>query len=343
MSVSGSNGWLLLPVLLATFVAYLVLRKPRNSDEVLHSHTHRAIHRTSSVDTLLLSEPWKIEDKRVFVDSALVFELDGNGTMKLPSSVTHVGIEVGLDKSSELLPLLQHDPTLFVFAFEPMAERFWKANKAAKEQSRFRLVPAAVSPAQGHLQFSYLGGCSSVESISSDTSLVAQLQKARKDLGACVGVGKVKARVLTVGAVALQPLLSAIPPSVDVDLLKIDAQGHDMRVVLSCGKTISRVKRVMAEAQDIPMDHWGKLYPTALNTTLLHTFMAEHDFELLCCRSNNAVVWEVDCFYVRSQFKNDGFKFPESDDFGKQYGSGFYDKVTGDQTATDQASYPKCS
>lgn len=58
-----------------------------------------------------------------------------------------------------------------------------------------------------------------------------------------------------VPVIRLEDILRKVPASVEIEFIKIDAQGHDFEVVQGIGRQLSRVKRILAEVQtgDTPM------------------------------------------------------------------------------------------
>jgi FkbM family methyltransferase len=53
-----------------------------------------------------------------------------------------------------------------------------------------------------------------------------------------------------VPSIRLESIISALPASIEIELLKVDTQGNDLKVVKSAGEQIKRVKMVLMEIQD---------------------------------------------------------------------------------------------
>ncbi|CAF1202178.1 unnamed protein product [Adineta steineri] len=65
-----------------------------------------------------------------------------------------------------------------------------------------------------------------------------------------IGCHQVK-RMTGVSTIPLEKILSIIHPRLDIQLLKIDAQGVDLDVVKSCGKQLQRVEKIIIEIQKV--------------------------------------------------------------------------------------------
>eukprot|EP01006_Ploeotia_vitrea_P066137 TRINITY_DN943_c0_g1_i1.p1 TRINITY_DN943_c0_g1~~TRINITY_DN943_c0_g1_i1.p1 ORF type:complete len:209 (+),score=26.33 TRINITY_DN943_c0_g1_i1:91-627(+) len=136
----------------------------------------------------------------------------------------------------------------------------------------------------------------------------------------------------------------------DVQLIKMDAQGHEWSILEPLLALSTRVLRIIVELQDLPMDHWAKMYPNAPNTTLFQSQLASHGFSLQCCIGNHALIWVVDCYFTHQRAQQSSFLWP-APHMGKYWDAqrhGVYDKTTNklvhDIPMDDnpQVSYPVC-
>eukprot|EP00906_Rhabdomonas_costata_P003255 RCo004984 len=241
----------------------------------------------------LLPPPWKIQHGRVLLNATTIFRLTPAGLAATPQGVTHLLVEVGLHQTSELAPLLKPLRTALLLGFEPLAEKFLGSPHGMAltcRQPRFRFIPAAVGPSSGYanLTLAHFPECSTIAKARVNASVKVYI---------CTGGSGFR----VVPVVRLQEVLSLFPPSLPVTLLKVDAQGEDLGVVLSCGTELKRVQRVQLELQELPMNHPYKMY-TSPNTTLTNAILRRHGFDRLCCWLNNPPIAEVNCLYARPGF-----------------------------------------
>jgi hypothetical protein len=81
-----------------------------------------------------------------------------------------------------------------------------------------------------------------------------------------------------VSMLRLETILELIPRDLTIELLKVDAQGVDLRVVKSSGKQLNRIQKVIVEAQ--PAVKAVELYQDGDNTQDTKSWMSKHGFEL---------------------------------------------------------------
>lgn len=132
-------------------------------------------------------------------------------------------------------------------------------------------------------------------------------------IGNCMAKSSEEDASVQVPVVSMALVLDSLPPSQEVLLLKIDAQGSDLDVLKSAGAELRRVQRIVAEVQDLPRGHPGLLYgPSQPVKEDVVIFLATRGFILDSCRSNTEEVLEEDCFFVRDNL----LRGPDAGDHG---------------------------
>jgi FkbM family methyltransferase len=146
-----------------------------------------------------------------------------------------VWIDVGAHSGNVTFHHAQNNPSLLVYAFEPN----WKlAAKMMGKLANFVVLPMAVSDQDGLAEFF-------VNSMDAASSLLPM-----DDAGLKGWAGGESLRVesaIVVHTIRLDTFIESMDIK-DVDYLKIDTQGADLKVVQSLGSRISDIRRITLEA-----------------------------------------------------------------------------------------------
>merc|ERR1711972_758327 len=125
--------------------------------------------------------------------------------------------------------------------------------------NRFYIFPAAVSHTLGHAKFHATANpyCGSLEAFTEDTTKGAIEDSLRRSTnpdirGIFEACYKDAGTPGTVPTVSLKAIIERIPTRIKIKYVKIDAQGHDFKVLLSAGDQISRIEYVRFEMQVDP-------------------------------------------------------------------------------------------
>eukprot|EP00929_Paragymnodinium_shiwhaense_P097068 TRINITY_DN58848_c0_g1_i1.p1 TRINITY_DN58848_c0_g1~~TRINITY_DN58848_c0_g1_i1.p1 ORF type:complete len:704 (-),score=77.15 TRINITY_DN58848_c0_g1_i1:501-2612(-) len=252
------------------------------------------------------------------------FPVGPTGKFILPKGVTSVIIDVGASVKSTLSMESAQEGTLTILV-EPdvvTADFLLKGMQAslnAHALQRHWLIRAAIGPESmgGYATFYHTNArvCSSLLSPSQqweqDTYLPIIERKTAEgetrkdfwtppDLVAGMRCTKVDAED-TVPVVPLKELLSRIPDDIPVRLVKVDAQGADVQVLISGEKYLQRVRRVVLECQDVARGDWRHLYPSGHTKTEAVDFMEAQGFVLdACTNQSHSVFREQNCFFDRA-------------------------------------------
>eukprot|EP00658_Telonema_sp_P-2_P047156 TRINITY_DN3571_c0_g2_i1.p1 TRINITY_DN3571_c0_g2~~TRINITY_DN3571_c0_g2_i1.p1 ORF type:complete len:288 (-),score=55.69 TRINITY_DN3571_c0_g2_i1:77-940(-) len=175
------------------------------------------------------------------------FDIDNAGKIRVGPQVRRVVIDIGLSGS----PMLPAGPEEMVIGFEPLPESLLVSEGRLEDHVKqhggaYVVLQAAVSEKCGYAAFNQ-----NVEAETSSLLAVDPLEeKAHLVHTGHYDFGdkqyKIQKRRL-VPVVTLAPLLAALPPQVELELLKIDAQGADLMVVKGAGIGLLRAKRVQME------------------------------------------------------------------------------------------------
>jgi len=201
---------------------------------------------------------------------------DDDGMFAFESSIRSVAIDVGA--ANNPLPFdLDIDVSQVAFFVEPLQ---WKSLEEAIERdsgdikrrggcivrwdafctmNRFYTFPAAVSHTLGKAKFHATANpyCGSLEAFTHDQDKHAiedSLKNSKNPeisgiFSACYKDAGVPGDVPTI---SLKALLDRIPKNIAIKYVKIDAQGHDYKVLLSAGDQITRIQYVRFEMQVDP-------------------------------------------------------------------------------------------
>eukprot|EP01041_Mallomonas_annulata_P008678 gene8678-17914_t len=137
--------------------------------------------------------------------------------------------------------------------------------------------------------------------INSNERLLQILQSIHVDMIRCIPSSNDNTDfILDVPVITLQSLLTKIPTAIAIDLLKVDVQGHEMSVLESATMSqLQRIRRILLTLQDIPMEHFAKMYTRQPNVTMARQRLQSLGYDLKCCRGSRAKLWQTDCLFVR--------------------------------------------
>lgn len=240
-----------------------------------------------------------------------LFQLNTRGKMLMPPGINRIFIDVGAHTCTEFFQDLSRMEDLFVIAFEPTPSTFSEHAQRCSHE-RLLLLPFAISMEDGFTEFHKyrFSECNTLAKVAMSVKKVRQLQMESRGTPLYKAFGKWKRLrqcMDPVGSdlvptISLESFFRFLP--LDVDFLKIDAQGLDVQVVESLKSQASHVKRLVIETQDLNASDKKfaslKLYE---NTVLLpdaQPRLQALGFELEKCDTNNFLVKEVNCYFVRS-------------------------------------------
>ncbi len=162
--------------------------------------------------------------------------LGADGRFVVAQGVKRVWIDVGAADLDTVPPDWRKSGDMLVIAVEPLTE-YWSA---WPDHERLIALPVALSTERGWLDFH-------VNRFAVTSSLLKSVEKSGyDDLTKTVQVRKVP-------VLRLEDVLERIPPTVEVEYLKTDVQGHDLQVLKSGGEQLRRVKRIKAEVINTAM------------------------------------------------------------------------------------------
>jgi len=201
---------------------------------------------------------------------------DDNGMFAFDKKIRSVAIDVGA-ANNPLSFDLEIDSTQVAFFVEPLQ---WKGLEEAIERdsgdlkkrggcikrfdgfcvmNRFYVFPAAVSNTLGHAPFHATGNpyCGSLEAFSEDKnpkSIESALRHSKDPeiRGIFEACYKDAGHPGTVATISLKSIIERIPKNIPIKYVKIDAQGHDYKVLLSAQDQMSRIDYVRFEMQVDP-------------------------------------------------------------------------------------------
>eukprot|EP00928_Gymnodinium_smaydae_P025708 TRINITY_DN2039_c1_g1_i1.p1 TRINITY_DN2039_c1_g1~~TRINITY_DN2039_c1_g1_i1.p1 ORF type:complete len:530 (-),score=73.52 TRINITY_DN2039_c1_g1_i1:675-2204(-) len=207
-----------------------------------------------------------------------------------------VVIDIGAAAESEFLGWLQKDAygNRWLLALEPDDRSF----AAHPTHPRLALLQAAAgrAGASGKALFNRAAAsdCSSLLPLRSDPEEYSR----RKGWNAACFTAEGDA--VEVPVYPLASLLSRLPPAQEVALLKVDAQGTDLRVVQSAGDQLHRVRRIQMEVHDLPSAHPDLPYEGQPVKEEVLRAMMRLGFVLDGCVLTTRAVHEEECLFVRA-------------------------------------------
>lgn len=179
--------------------------------------------------------PLGISTKGFFYLRTPFLPADSEGFFSFPPAIKRVWIDVGTHARAGVtrpaLDLPENDD-LFIIGFEPMRYQYGEISTLNLDgygygHSRMAVLNAAVSSARGSVTFhrSANNMCSSILKSTSG--------------GAC----EAKVVEMEVASIPLEDVFARIRPELNIEFVKIDAQGADFDVLKSAGQLLSRAKK----------------------------------------------------------------------------------------------------
>lgn len=229
-------------------------------------------------------QPWWTENIK-----STPIEIDDNKMFVFPPGVRKVWIDVGVHKGTEFMHFLEEQQDLFVLGFEP--SQLWKPC----EHKRCAVFKAACtpSPEMVKLNLQNAGGlCNSL--FKPNTNTTTKLWRG------CVTQQKDEFgndKVENVQGVPLHSLVSKIPPSIEVEYIKIDAQGYDLQVMKGALQSSSRISVVSLEAMDVT-DRSQLLYHGQPTLDDIKDYLKTQSWDYATVLNNDRGSAEVNAFFI---------------------------------------------
>jgi FkbM family methyltransferase len=237
----------------------------------------------------------------------VVADLDQNGYFIFDKATTSVIIEVGTNDDPDMGQLLKVHKNMTLIGFEPQPEVYSRMVRNFRMKSRLLAIPAAVTPTKkfSRMYVSAHNGCTSMLSMNDRARHFAKQQGKRaprkssviqlRTLEYCANV----AEQILVPSFPLDEILKRISPSVTIDLLMVDAQGFDIHVASTIGRSNrDRVRWIILECQDLSPGHLLFLVNGAPSCDQQRRcFEAAMPHRLQYCWDNAPKVREYNCLY----------------------------------------------
>eukprot|EP00930_Biecheleria_cincta_P055741 TRINITY_DN42019_c0_g1_i1.p1 TRINITY_DN42019_c0_g1~~TRINITY_DN42019_c0_g1_i1.p1 ORF type:complete len:452 (+),score=75.95 TRINITY_DN42019_c0_g1_i1:74-1429(+) len=217
----------------------------------------------------------------------------------LPEGVEKVWLDVGTGSASSFEADLRFDNTSFLVALEPRP-------RAAVELTRRLLLEA--EPNRSH-RFAVLrracgarGEARRVKMYVYPSEECSSLHKTNKHTAPirCGAFEGFPPAEITVVAVTLQELLLALQRGPRIQLLKLDAQGHEWPCLEGAQEQLERVDNIFLEVQDLPSKHQKVVYDGSLNVEDFDNRLNKLNFIRQYCEFQNEELRELNCLYTRS-------------------------------------------
>lgn len=183
-----------------------------------------------------------------------------------------VWIDVGAHLGENTLEVAQADPSLRVYAFEPMLH--YAIPLACRSPKNYIVFPMAVGEKNGPSDF-HLNSCPAASSL---------LPLDPAGVEAWVGADPIQVvETVTVPVIRLDTFMD-LAEIEHVDYLKIDAQGGDLSVVRSAGKRLRNIAKILLEVQVMPVG----LYAGGSKKSDVVEFLTQSGFMLESCYKQSA-------------------------------------------------------
>jgi hypothetical protein len=224
-----------------------------------------------------------------------------------PPEIKRVWIDVGVHTQSDFLPQLAHHTDLFLLGFEPALAHYTPCT-----HERCVVFWAACTstdrPQLVELRIQKCGVCNSLLAPNSNTTAAIP-----RGMGCCVRASKDKdGNSLThqVPGIPLYVLLSRIPKNIEVEYLKIDAQGYDLEVMKgallpssssSLSSSFVNLPHVASlEAMNVK-DKAQLMYHGQPTLDEMIEFLQLKGWTYVNHTVNNALIGEVNAFFASNQ------------------------------------------
>jgi Methyltransferase FkbM domain len=234
---------------------------------------------------------WWMSALRSNPQARVALGFDAPRSLEFPPETRRVWIDVGVNKKSDFVVNLDtpEGADLFVVGYEPSA--VWKPCP----HSRCVVLWAAATPAFGVIEVNVQDGadlCNSLLKPNTETS--SRLWK-----GCVTQQTDNDGRPVTVQApgVPLSEVVSRIPRSVDVEYVKIDAQGYDLEVMKGALLESDRIHVVSLEAMDV-QDRSLLLYKGQPTLDDVKAVLRDAGWKFVKAVGNDGALGEVNAFFV---------------------------------------------
>ncbi len=217
--------------------------------------------------------------------------ITGGRQLVFPPETTTVWIDVGVNRETDFLPNLDKDDSLFVLGFEP--SKLWKPCP----HKHCAVFWAACTPDYDVVNLNVQSGADLCDSVlKPNTNTTSGLWKGCVTQETDEITGKPK--VVQVPGIPLHALVERIPAHIQVEYIKIDAQGYDLEVMKGAlAAPHGRIQVVSLEAMDVD-DESKLLYQGQPLFIDLKKYLEGVGWIYVKSLSNNGVAGEVNAFFV---------------------------------------------
>ena len=197
--------------------------------------------------------------------------LDKRGYIRLenPTEGSAVWIDVGAHLGEGTLEAALHNPNLLVFAFEP---NWVLARQLMGRAANFVVLPMAVSDADGVAEFFISSSDASSSLVGTEAAGLTHWRDLDLSIRSTVSVQTIR----------LDTFMRLCGLK-NIDFLKVDAEGVDLRVVQSAGDRTADIKKITLEVDTAP----NRLYEGAPSREEVMSFMLARGFKLLQAETQN--------------------------------------------------------
>ena len=205
----------------------------------------------------------------------------------IPPGITKIYIDVGTHFMTEFRQQIINDPTLFVIGIEPTPKTF-KSAVQSWSHPRLIMINAAITLTKSKMPF-YVNvegaHCNSI--LKRNSKFLSPILNGKKTVVHCPKKGT----PVMVQTFPLDDIISQVP---FVTYLKIDAQGYDYEVIKSSTKTLSKIKKIKLECQDVGSKKELLLYEKAVQCPEIQDWVVSNGFELKSKSYSNSNIKEYD-------------------------------------------------
>jgi hypothetical protein len=211
-----------------------------------------------------------------------------------PPETKTVWIDVGVNKETDFMPDLNKDDSLFVLGFEP--SKLWKPCP----HKHCVVFWAACTPDYDVVNLNVQSGADLCDSIlKPNTKTSSKLWKGCVTQETDRTTGKPK--VVQVPGIPLHSLVERIPDHVQVEYIKIDAQGYDLEVMKGALATPKgRIQVVSLETIDVDDDSL-LLYQGQPRFSQLKEYLEGAGWIYVKSVANRGVKGETNAFFVSDE------------------------------------------
>ena len=208
-----------------------------------------------------------------------------------PPETTAVWIDVGVNVKSDFIINLDRDKSLFVLGFEP--SKLWKPCP----HRHCVVFWAACTPDFDVVNLNVQSGgdlCDSVFKPNTQTTTALWKGCVTQETDKVTG----KPKVVQVPGIPLHALVERIPEHIQVEYIKIDAQGYDLEVMKGAlAAPHGRIQVVSLETMDVE-DESQLLYLGQVRFVELKKYLEGEGWIYVKSVSNNGAAGETNAFFV---------------------------------------------